>query len=235
MTVRNYSYKDVVMLMAAKTILQGLLDNLAELSLARSTWNVAYVSALIQKIDDAIETFLGLDKKQPLRDATTLLTSIQAPALRDLSFIKTQIEVDFSSEKTLILTKLGLNRNMHNISQESLIELLYSFKKGMDDTLKAQITAKGTNPALIDAVTEYARQLEQANLSQESLKSSTREVSQQALDAFNAIYDEVIGISKIASKFYKDDPLKKDQFTFKKVVKNMGGAVKKEETPPVTE
>lgn len=235
MTVRNYSYKDVVMLMAAKTILQSMLDNLTELSPIRSTWNAAYVSALIQKIDDATEKYLGLDKKQPLREATTLLASIQGPALRDLSFIKTQIEVDFSSEKTFVLAKLGLNRNLHNISQESLIELLYSFKKGMDDTLKEQMTAKGTNPTLIDTATGYARQLEQANLSQESLKSSTREVSQQALDAFNAIYDEVIGISKIASKFYSENPLKKDQFTFKKVVKNMGGAVKKEEIPPVTE
>ena len=76
MSLRNYSYKDVVMLMAAKTILQSMQANLGELSTARSNWTEAYLSELIQKIDLAIETFLGLDKKQSLREATVLLNQI---------------------------------------------------------------------------------------------------------------------------------------------------------------
>ena len=51
MSLRNYSYKDVVMLMAAKTILQSMQANLGELSTARSNWTEAYLSELIQKID----------------------------------------------------------------------------------------------------------------------------------------------------------------------------------------
>ncbi len=233
MALRKYKCKDVVMLLAAKTILQNMQANLGDLGTVRTNWTEAYLTALILKIDNAIEKFLGLDKKQSLREATALLTRIMAPAKRDLAFIKTQIEVDFDSTAVEIMKTLGLNRNLNHLDQETLIQVLYAFKKGMTNPLKNSITQRGTNPALIDNIIGYANQLEQANLSQESLKSSTREVSQEGVDTFNSIYGEVVGIGKIASKYYKDDKLKKDQFTFSKVVKNMGTAEKKPAEPVV--
>ena len=231
MSLRNYSYKDVVMLMAAKTILQSMQANLGELSTARSNWTEAYLSELIQKIDLAIETFLGLDKKQSLREATELLNQIMKPALRDLSFLKTQIEVDFKNRADEILKTLGIDKNLKNMKQEALIEALYSFRKGMTDSLKSEITGKGANPALIETLVGYASQLQEANLNQAGLKSTTKEVSQEGIDTFNAIYDEVIGVSKIAAKYYEADKLKKEQFTFSKVVRRMGVAAKKAEEP----
>lgn len=233
MSLRIYKYKDVVMLMAAKTILESMRANLGQLSMARTNWTEAYVTELILKIDTAIEKFLGLDKKQGLREATALLNQIVGPALRDLGFVKAQIEVDFAREAAEILKTLGLNKNLHQLDQEELIELLFAFKKGMTNQLKTKVTQKGANPALIDSIIGYATQLQQANLGQESLKSSTKEVSQEAVDTFNSIYTEVSGICKIASKAYQTDPLKKEQFTFGKVVKKMGAALKKEEEPVV--
>ncbi|MBN2612765.1 MAG: hypothetical protein JXB00_14510 [Bacteroidales bacterium] len=50
------------------------------------------------RIDQAIETHLGIDAKKELRDATAALASIQAPARRDVSFLKTQIDEDFKKE-----------------------------------------------------------------------------------------------------------------------------------------
>ena len=84
-------------------------------------------------------------------------------------------------------------------------------------------------PALIDSIIGYADALQQANLAQEVLKGSSRELSVEAASAFNGIYTEVIGICKIASKVYYDDPAKKAQFTFSKVVARMGANNKKEE------
>jgi hypothetical protein len=57
------------------------------------------------------------------------------------------------------------------------------------------------------------------------------EVSQEAVDTFNGIYTDVMGICKIASKLYKNDPLKKDQFTFSKVARKMGTSIQKKATP----
>ncbi|KOH44123.1 hypothetical protein [Sunxiuqinia dokdonensis] len=231
MTQRNYSVKDEVMLMACKTIVKNMSINLSDLSLVRSNWTEDYVAGLDTKIDTAVNDFLGLDKQKHLRAATDQVEDILKPAIRNLGFLKTQIEVDMGKDAKEILRGLGYTKPLNALDQEGVITLLYAFKKGMTDDLKAQMLAKGTNPVLIDETIGYAEALQQANLSQEVLKGSSRELSAEAATAFNDIYTEVIGICKIASRIYHDDPVKKSQFTFNKVVARMGANNKKEEEP----
>jgi len=50
---RIYSYKDVDMLMASKTIAESFKANIAELSVTRSVWNEQYATDLITRIDSA--------------------------------------------------------------------------------------------------------------------------------------------------------------------------------------
>ena len=233
MEERIYKVKDVDMLLASKTIVETLNQNLEELSAIRSIWNQDYVDNLSTKIDDAIENYLGMDQKKELRDTTSNLAAIQAPAQRDLSFIKTQIEVDFDNRADEIIKTLGYDKNLRDVQrgdQEALIELLYSFKHGLTEELKNEITQKGTSPELIDRIIGYADQVKQLNVSQESLKESTKALSEEGVKIFNDIYDEVIGICKIAANFYQYDPIKKEQFTFSKTVGNMNAAKKMAET-----
>lgn len=227
MTTRKYNYKDVDMLLASKTITQTLNENLTDLSIVRSTWTGQYVTDLSEKIDNAIDNYLGLDKKKELRDATSRLSTIQSPAMRDLSFIKTQISVDFGIKSEEILKNLGFDKNIRKVQkgdQEALIELLYAFKKGMTTEIQQQIIDKGTNPMLIERIIHYAVQLKEANISQETLKETTKIISAEAVNAFNDIYTDIVGICKIASNFYQYEPLKKEQFTFSKAVANMNSA-----------
>lgn len=231
---RNYKYKDVEMLMAAETIVQSLSDNLVELSVARTNWDEAYVTATATQIDNAIENYLGKDAKLDLRKATAQVTAVQAPALRDLSFLKRQIEVDFGAGAAAMLKNLGFTTYLASArkgNQESLIELLYAYKQGLTAEIRAQIIANGTSEALLDRIVGYADQLKAANISQETLKATTKEVTEEAIAVFNDIYKEVIGICKIASSYYKDDKLKKEQFTFSKVVARMSAARKVAEEP----
>jgi len=229
---RNYNYKDVDMLMASKTIAESFKTNLSELSATRTDWTEQYAIELISRIDDAIENNLGVDAKKYLRNATTILTSIQVPAKRDVSYFKTQIDDDFkkeSSKRNEILKTLGFAkhlRGVQNSNQEALIQLLYTFKTNLTDTLRQEITAKGMNTALIDKVIGYADTFKQANITQESFKESTKEITKEVSDSFNAIYDEIIGICKKASNYYQYEPLKKEQFTFSKAIDNLGAARK---------
>lgn len=226
-TNRKFNFKDVDMLLTSKTIVQSLTDNLADLSAVRSNWTEDYVNKLSEKIDDAIENFLGLDKKKELREATIQLQSIQTPARRDLSFFKTQLEVDFNGDvvkKDKVLKELGFTKNLKTVqkgNQEALIQLLYTFKKSMTDKLKAEIVEKGTNTALIERIIEYAEKLMAAEVSQETLKETSKAISAEAISVLNEIYEEVAGICKIAYKFYQFDTIKQGQFSFSRIASNM--------------
>ena len=229
---RNYSVKDVDMLMASKTIAENFKSNLEELSAARTEWTENYADALVTSIDEAIDQHLGIDAKRDLRQATSALATIQFPAKRDVSFFKTQIDEDFKNDpakRDEILKTLGFASHLREVqrdNQEALIQLLYAFKTNMTDTLKQEITAKGMNSSLIDNIVGYADTFKQANVAQETLKETTKEVTKDACNSFNAIYDEIIGICKMASNYYQYEPLKKEQFTFNKVINNLGAARK---------
>ncbi len=236
---RNYSCKDVDMLMASKTIAESFKINLPELSATRTDWTEQYANQLINQIDQAIETHLGIDAKKELRNATSTLATIQAPARRDLSYLKTQLDDDFKKEPVLrdeILKTLGFAKHLREVqkgSQQSLIQLLFQFKTNLTPALRQAITDKGINAVLLDNIITYADTFKQANATQESLKTSTKAITREVADVFNAIYDEIIGICKKASNYYQYEPLKKEQFTFAKALANLGVAAKVPSTDPI--
>ena len=236
---RNYSYKDVDMLTASGIVAENFKANIGELSSVRTDWTEQYATDLVARINQTIETNLGIDAKKDLRDATSGVSSIQISAKRDLSFFKTQIDDDFKTLPVLrdeILNTLGFSKLLRNVqkgNQEALVQLLYSFKKNMTDSLRAQITDKGLSANLIDKIVEYAGTFNEANTSQEGLKQSTKEISKEVVAVFNSIYDEIIGICKKVSNYYQFDAVKKEQFTFSKIISNLGSARKApaEKTP----
>lgn len=229
---RNYSYKDVDMLTGAQIVAGNFKANIGELSTVRSDWTEQYAKDLVVRINQTIETHLGIDAKKDLRGATSDLSTIQTSAKRDISFFKTQIDDDFKNTPFVrdeILNTLGFSKYLKNVqkgNQEALIQLLYTFKKNITDSLRNQVTDKGLSGTLIDKIVEYAGTFNEANVNQEGLKQTTKEISKEVADVFNAIYDEIIGISKKVSSYYQYDAVKKEQFTFSKVIGNLGSARK---------
>lgn len=225
MEARKYSCKDVHMLMASSIIAQEFTINITDLATVRSNWIPEYAADLTTRIDSTTETHLGVDKKKTQREATTDLHAIQTPAMRDLAFFKSQILVDFPVTSKEMLKTLGFDLLplVQKKNQEALIQMLFAFKSGMTDELKAQIVEKGTSAALIDKIIDYADQMKDAEVHQEIEKEDTKGITAEARNAFNDIYDEIIGICKIASKYYQYEPLKKEVFTFSIVVDKLSG------------
>jgi hypothetical protein len=221
---RNYQAKDVEMLMASRTIVKNFLSNLPELKTLRTNWSEEYANALSEKIDAAIDDYLGVERKKELKEATEDLVASQTEVIRDLNFLKTQVKVDLPDQADKILEKLGYVKygdRVRALDQEALIEMLFRFRKEMTESVKAKICAGGINPALIDRITGYADQLKSLNTIQESLKKTTKEVTAEVIGTFNDIYEEVVGICKITQSFYSMEPLKKEQFVFSGIINNM--------------
>jgi hypothetical protein len=232
MATRTYPCQNVELLYVCKTINQSFKNYLTELSTVRSNWTQAYADDLYLRIDNAFQINLGIDVHKDLRAATSGVSGIQAPALSDLSLFKTQIDADFKKDPATrdeILLTLGFTTylpDVRNKSQGALTNLLFQFKTNLSPELRAKITEKGMSPALIDRITGYANTFSQANTLQESLKMTTKELTHEGVLTFNGLYDEIISICKIASNFYRNEPLKKEQFTFSKVLAKLRSTAK---------
>ena len=134
----------------------------------------------------------------------------------------------------MILNQLGF-KSYHDAAQkgdqEAFINLLYQFKKSMTNKLRDEIVAKGTAIETIDTIVGYADAMKSADVSQENFKGLKKTITAAAIKEFNAVYEEIIGISKISAKFFKDKADLKDQFSFTKVAKALNAKKKAETTP----
>lgn len=224
---RIYKVKDVEMLITSATLVENGIANKIFLQSKRSTWANPFFEDLKAKIETTTETYLGKDSAQQMRQSTQIVLGIQKQALIDLAEFKVQVEEDFRKnpiQKTEILTQLGFT-TYHKLSQkgdqEGLVNLLFQFKKNLNPTLNAEIVAKGTSQNTIDKIVDYAQILKNANIDQETFKGTRKEITDEAIKAFNEIYDEVISFAKIANNFYKSDKVKQQLFSFAKVSANL--------------
>lgn len=221
---RVYHYPDVHMLLACETICNTLHQNIGDLSVIRQHWSNEYVSDLHERIDYCIDHYLGIDPEKKMRHAAALFMSIQEPALRDVHFLKKQLEVDLKSDKNLledILTLLGYDAHLDETfekDQKALIHLLTTLKKGLTDNLRQIIVDKGISPFLIERILGYQEDLKFKDVSFETREIPEKELSPEAIQVFNAIYKEVTDICKVATCYFHYDTFKKEQFSFHKVV-----------------
>lgn len=238
--IRKYTGKDVDMLVACSTIIENAIANKTFLQSKRSNWTDDFFTNLQNNINNALEQHLGIDSAKNLRGATQTLLSIQKQALKDLAEVKVQIAEDFKKEpikQNEILTQLGFTTYLKEAQkgdQEALVQLLYKFKTNLTYDLKNDIVSKGTAESILTQTTTYADTLKNADITQETFKGTRKEITETAIKAFNEIYDDVISIAKIASNFYKEEPVKKDLFSFTKINKTLSAqrkAATTENTP----
>ena len=229
-TTRNYQGKDVDMLTTSAVIIENAITNQEFLVSKRRNWGNPFFEELKTRIDNAFRDFLGIDSASEQRKATQTVTQIQVVALDDLAELKIQIQEDFKSDKQRrdeILKELGytdFHKQAQNRDQEALIQWLYRFRTNLALELHVEITEKGIDHQTLDRISSYADQLSQANITQETLKGSRKTVTKEAVAEFNAIYDEVISIAKIAHNFYKGNPTKQDEFSYSKIRKKLNAA-----------
>lgn len=237
--IRKYRHTDVVMLTSVSTIIENAIKNKAALIAKRATWADPFFPNLKTRIDTVIQANLGVDSGKDLRQATQALVAIQKTAIDKLGLFKVQIEQDFKKtpiRRDEILNVLGFTSYYQdaykNKSQDALIDLLYQFKKNMDAALKTEVTAKGTDAASITEIIGFADTLKNSNVSQETFKSNRPALSEQAINTFNDLYDDVIAVGKISSRFFLHDKPLKETFSYTKIANAQQAVAKTKKTPP---
>ena len=230
MNNRRYTVKDVELIISASVILKNAILKKDFLKTKRTNWTDDFFQQLEAKINSTTQTYLGLDSAKELRQATRVVNSIQESALTNLSQLKLQISEDFRKvpvRRAELLALLGFTTyfiaaNSYR-DQEALINLLFEYKTNITPEIKAEIIEKGTLEATLITIEACADTLKESDTVQEFHKGSKKLVTQEAVDAFNEIYDEVISFCKLARKFYKGDQVHQDLFSFSKITKAING------------
>lgn len=234
--IPTYNCKHIEMLLAALVILNNLRNHLRELGAFRKEWTLEYVDGFINKIKETMRTYLGIDYRSDLRQATTKVEEVMIDVHRDLHRFKVQVENDFNKTEAIeILTQMGFPRyykNGRKTDQENLMNLLYGIQNVMKDGMKERLISKGSNEQIIDNLIGYAPKLEQANIEQEQEKVTWHLPSKEAATEFQKIYEEMIKIAKLCYAYYAGDPVKQSLFSFSRVVRNLRtNHVRDEEEP----
>ncbi|MBU4444300.1 hypothetical protein KJ656_04345 [bacterium] len=202
------------------------MANKEPLVAVQSSWADPYGDDLKNRIDEAGNKYIGIDYRAGLRDATRDLLALQKDALEKLGLLKTQLEINFDKARYAeLLYHLGFDsyyRKAQKNKQEALINLPMQIRQNLMDELKTEITAKGIAATLLDDLVAAADALNQANIRQEALKSATIGDSSEAITEFNAIYNEIMAICKVARRVFKDQPEIKAAFSFSKALKALG-------------
>ena len=227
MAEKNYTHRDVDMLIATRTLLAHCQEHKAELVDARPGWADPYFGDLRLRVDTAIDDYLGIDAAKELRASTIEILELMKAAHRKLSLLKVQLEVDYASESarlTELLAMLGYSTHWESArrgDQEAAIQLLYQYKENLTADMKAEFIAKGMSPTLLSELDSLSEELRETNVKQETLKSTRKDITAEARAEFNAIYEAAIGISKIAVRIFQDDAEKQQKFVFSRIVDNL--------------
>ena len=235
---RKYNCSDIVLLTTASTIVENAKLNKADLVAKRATWADPFFPNLETRIDGLVKKYIGVDSAKNLRNATIALKDIQTKALIKLGDVKAQIEGDFIKDPAIkkeLLTNLGFTAfytQAANKVQEATVNLLFQFKQNMTAATKTKITSKGTSAASIVEIINYADALNNANISQETFKSNRPNITEEAVKEFNDLYLDILAITKIAQRFYKDDKALKETFSFTKIANAQKGPGKAKKATP---
>ena len=235
---RNYNVADATMLIASATITESAITNKAFLQSKRSVWKDPFFDDLKNDIDNTIKEYLGVDGAKALREATQLVMQNATIAKTILAEVKVQIEVDFDEDITKrdeILKQLGFTdyyKSAAKGNQENMIQLLTRFKTNMDGELEKELINNGIMPESLKILIVLSDKLKDAEVTQEGEKGIRVNITEEGINAFNEIHKRTISICKIATKFLKEKPVLKQQFSFTKVTAAQGGKPSKPTPPP---
>jgi hypothetical protein len=225
---QKYHFKTLPMLMASLTVGENFVNLKNDFVTEKPKFADPFITNFEANIEKILKEYFGISSKEQLKEATRLVKELQTKAVDDLGMIKTQIERGFRKNKErcdVLLEKCGYTEYWKKASknnQTMVIGQVTKFANNIDETLQAEMVKNGVNESRITAILDYSKQLKDANVSQETLKGTSKINTEKAVTQFNEVYDQSIDICLEAQRLFKRDNVKKSLFVFSKLVKIQG-------------
>jgi uncharacterized protein YaaW (UPF0174 family) len=221
---RKYPCSGLALLIAASTLAGNFEAEKAAFIQESAMWDDPYIENYKSAIELILTTVYGIDTKQDQKEATRNVVSITKSSKDDLVMVKEQIERGYRDDtdtRDVLLDKLGyksLWKNASRGTQEAVIALLVKFRNNLSESDQAELVAKGVSSARIDRILENASSLAVANDGQETLKFSSKQGTEEHIKKLNAIYEQAMDICTIGQRLFKGDQLKRESFTFSRIL-----------------
>jgi len=163
-------------------------------------------------LDDLVQkalNYLGASNVKELLERTASLKQLQAEAIGNLQFVRTQLEVRYAKDPqrfNFLMTILGFKTYYHRAmqkNQQALSSLLESFKKNMTPDLEAELVDKKIKKERLYNIMDAAAPLLALNVAQEGAKGSKKDQVASGNEHFGMLYARSSASAKSARRYLK--------------------------------
>lgn len=236
---RIYRGSDVNMLTALAVLMLAAIEYQPELSSEDTTITPESLAELQARINLITQKHLGKDVARLTRSATDVVLDIFEEAYPYVISAKSFIERKSrrNPEKGLELTtKLGLSTYMEDVQngdQEAFVAMLFQFRENSTEDVKTALLELGFPQPKLDIIFSFADSLNKANITQESLKKSQLQLTDEAISDFNELYLDVTDVAGAGKQYFRDQPQIAERFNYTGIIRTMNNkrSTNNDETP----
>lgn len=228
-TQKNCSLANATIL-ASQKIAQSFNENIFELAHLRTDWTPEYAQQLKERIKSARAAFLPGDI--PCRNSAKqqLIHDLMTSSLINVSVLRELIKVEFRDDRAFqkeIFEILGFNEyysEAKNGDYRSLFMLTQALHHNMTPAIRERLISKTIPISLIDRVNGYHQQMN-AYIACFDLINGSTTLDDEGKQVIGSIFSEVKDICRVVSTYYMLNPVKRDQFSFFRVMHTLNHSV----------
>nr|WP_321484786.1 hypothetical protein [uncultured Draconibacterium sp.] len=213
-------------ILACQQIAKTFKENIYELSILRKEWDPEFATSLMVWIDDTIDKHYA-DSLDSLQDERYReWHDIMIEGLQHLKVLRASMKVDFKNNKVFLkefFQNTGYTdyfSDAKNGDHISLFKFLKTFAANLNESLRQNISEKGTPDALFDKILVCANRISQFEDCFIALEGDT-ELDNYGKKEVAKIYETIQDICRIAIAYYQFDPKMRCKFNYYKVMVNL--------------
>ena len=213
-------------ILACQQIAKTFKENIYELSILRKEWDPEFATSLIVWIDDTIDKHYA-DSLDALQDERYReWHDIMIEGLQHLKVLRASMKVDFKNNKAFLkefFQNTGYTdyfSDAKNGDHISLFKFLKTFAANLNESLRQNISEKGTPDALFDKILVCANRISQFEDCFIALEGDT-DLDNYGKKEVAKIYETIQDICRIAIAYYQFDPKMRCKFNYYKVMVNL--------------
>lgn len=225
MPIKKYKHRASVMLLAASTVAQNMLANLAFFLKDYPDWTEERITLFFTLIEE-MSARLGIKNNKEQHEATLLLRKLCEAVYSDCLIVRNQIERGFRKESNRqkeILQQLGFTKYWPKAkdNQMALLDLVVTFNNNVSQAVSTELNEHGVVAYRIESIKNSVANLTNANITQEALKGETVVITEEMNTQLNEIYETAIDICTAGKTVFRKDPVRKSLFSFTRIASQL--------------